>query len=81
MLDSLGDDNSGAIGERAYKSYKLLISMTQVGVDFKLEFKSEKSQWLVSEVKKDGVAERAGLKVGDALESVDRYPVKDMAPR
>ena len=78
MIDSLGDDNSGAIGESAYQSYKLLTSLTRVGVDFKLEFNSEKSQWLISSVVKDGVAERAGLKVGDVLESVNRYPVKDM---
>jgi C-terminal processing protease CtpA/Prc len=80
MIDSLGDDNSGAVGESAYRSYKLITSLTRVGVDFKLEFNTDQSHWRVSDVSKGGVAERAGLKVGDLLEAVDRYPVQDMGP-
>jgi C-terminal processing protease CtpA/Prc len=80
MIGSLGDDNSGAVGESAYRSYKLITSLTRVGVDFKLEFNTDQSHWRVSDVSKGGVAERAGLKVGDLLEAVDRYPVQDWRP-
>jgi carboxyl-terminal processing protease len=78
MADSLEEGHTGFLSPQAYQAFvnSLAGEATTTGLGIRLR---TRAPWLITELAPEGPAERAGLRAGDAIVSVDGVDVTSFA--